>query len=90
MSNRRDIYLPYHIDFEKWIDKNHYNPDYSEHYHKHNQSGIIRTIYKEPFAFYLTQEDKTYYSESELKAIQIVQKIAIESYNSTEKLKTNL
>lgn len=80
MSDRRDKYYPYHIHFDKLIDKEHYNPKYQNCYHKHDEMAIIRTIYKEPYAFYLTEEDKEYYPENELKAIEVVQKIAVQKY----------
>lgn len=76
MSNRRDSYYPYHIHFDKLLDKDYYNPEFADCYHKHSEMAIIRTIYKEPFAFYLTEEDMKYYPENELKAIEVVQKIA--------------
>lgn len=76
MSNRRDNYYPYHIHFDKLLDKDYYNPEFADCYHKHSEMAIIRTIYKEPFAFYLTEEDMKHYPENELKAIEVVQKIA--------------
>ena len=76
MSNRRDSYYPYHIHFDKLLDKDYYNPEFADCYHKHSEMAIIRTIYKEPFAFYLTEEDMKHYPENELKAIEVVQKIA--------------
>ena len=76
MSNRRDNYYPYHIHFDKLLDKDYYNPEFADCYHKHSEMAIIRTIDREPFAFYLTEEDKKYYPENELKAIEVVQKIA--------------
>ena len=69
MSNRRDSYYPYHIHFDKLLDKDYYNPEFADCYHKHSEMAIIRTIYKEPFAFYLTEEDMKHYPENELKAI---------------------
>lgn len=84
MSNRRDKYYPYHIHFEKLIDKEYYNPKYKDCYHKHDETAIIRTIYREPCAFYLTEEDKEYYSENELKAVEVVQKIAIRKYEEEQ------
>lgn len=85
MSDRRDKYLPYHIHFDKLLGNHNFNPDYADSYHKHNLSSIIRLIYKEPYAFYLTEEDKKYYEPNALNAIKVVTDIAIQQVEALEK-----
>ena len=85
MSTRRDKYLPYHIHFDKLLGNREFNEQYSDQYHKHNLSGVIRLIYEEPFAFYLTEEDKKHYSENDLNALKVVTDIAISKIEEERK-----
>lgn len=69
-------YFPYHINSEQLIDKTRYTKEFGDTFHKKSENAIIRVIYKEPFAFYLTEDDKKHYTESQLHIIKIVTKIA--------------
>ena len=80
MEESVDGYLPYHIHFDKLVGGVDFNPKYADNYHKKNELAIFRLIYKEPYAFYLTEEDKSYYSPDALNAVRVVQKIAIQQY----------
>lgn len=88
MGANKERYMPYHINFDKALNPQSFNPDYADCYHKHDETGVIRTIYKEPYAFYFTDEDKTYYSEEELRMFSIVQNVAIKNYEAELKIKT--
>lgn len=70
-------YYPFHIHSDKLIDKTRYTKKYGDIFHKHSLSAITRVIYKEPFAFYLSEEDKKYYKTSDLQTIEFVKKLAI-------------
>lgn len=87
MEMDNDKYRPYHIDFDKVLNPHLFNKEFANCFHKHDELGIIRTIYKEPYAFYLTEEDKTYYSDAELRAFKTVQDIAVKKYEAETKLR---
>lgn len=67
-----NLIYPYHIDFEKYLDNEYHNEKYPDAYHKHSFEEILHVAYMEPYAFYLTEEDKKYYSEQEILFIEKV------------------
>ena len=69
---KSSLYFPYHINFDKLIGNGYYNKEYPDSYHSHSFEDVVRNAYKEPNAFYLTEEDKEYYSNQEINFINKV------------------
>lgn len=67
-----NLTFPYHIYHDKLLEPNNYNPEYPDSYHAHRFEDVLLAAYKEPKAFYLTCEDKKYYSEQEIEFINKV------------------
>lgn len=68
-----NLTYPYHINFDKYLGNEYHNKDYPNSFHKHNFEDVLKVAYMEPYALYLTDEDKKYYSEQELEFIKKVQ-----------------
>lgn len=68
-----NLFFPYHIYFDKLEGNLSYNPSYSDEFHGHTFDEILKIAYLEPFAFYLTDEDKDYYSKQEIKFLELLQ-----------------
>ena len=47
----------------------YHNPSHKNDYHRHSFPEVLRIAYLEPKAFYLTEEDKKYYSTQEIDFI---------------------
>lgn len=69
---RYSLIFPYHIDFDKLLKKDGYNKDYPDAYHCHSFEEVLKVAYTEPKAFYLTDEDRKYYSAQEMEFIRKV------------------
>lgn len=69
---KTSLYFPYHISYDKLIGNNYYNKECPNSYHCHSFEEVIRQAYREPNAFYLTEEDKEYYSKQEINFINKV------------------
>ena len=67
-----NLVFPYHIDFEKLVGHDYYNPKYGDSFHCHTFEEVLRKAYLEPKAFYLTVEDMKFYSIQEYEFIQKV------------------
>lgn len=67
-----NLVFPYHIDFEKLVGHDYYNPKYGDSFHCHIFEEVLRKAYLEPKAFYLTVEDMKFYSIQEYEFIQKV------------------
>ena len=67
-----NLTFPYHIDFDKLLGNQYYNKDYGNAFHCHSFEYILMKVYHEPKAFYLTEDDKKYYSEQEIVFIEKV------------------
>ena len=63
------LVYPYHINHELRQSDHYYNENYTE-FHDHDFHSIVLTVFEEPKAFYLTDEDKEYYSKQELEVIE--------------------
>ena len=63
------LIFPYHIDFDKLVGHDYYNPKYGD---CHTFEDVLRKAYLEPKAFHLTLEDMKYYSTQEYEFIQKV------------------
>lgn len=66
------LLYPYHIQFDKLLGNLCFNSRYPDSYHKHDFESVLHDAYMEPKAFYLTDEDKKYYSEQEIEFINKV------------------
>lgn len=63
------LVFPFHIEHPLRVSEYYYNKDYTE-FHEHDFESIVLRVSEEPEAFYLTEEDKEYYSKQELDAIE--------------------
>ena len=63
------LVFPFHINHELRQSEYYYNKDYTE-FHTHNFYSVVLRVSEEPKAFYLTDEDKQYYSKQELEVIE--------------------
>lgn len=59
---RTGLVFPYHINHDLRQSERFYHRDYAE-FHEHSFNDIIYAVNDEPQAFYLTEEDKEYYSK---------------------------
>lgn len=68
------LVYPFHINhvLKSSISEHYYNENYVE-FHKHSFNDIVKAVYADNKAFYLTDEDKEYYSKQELEIIGIIQ-----------------
>ena len=64
--------FPYHIDFDKYLGNVYHNSKYPDSFHTHTFEDVLEVAYEEPRAFYLTDEDKLYYSQQEIEFIEKV------------------
>ena len=71
----------YHIYHDKLIGKVQHNPEFPESYHAHSFEEVLNIAFLEAMAFYLTEDDKQYYSAQEI--------LFIEKVIETEKKKIN-
>lgn len=85
---RYSLIYPYHIDFEKLLNKDTYNKNYPDAYHCHSFEEVLQKAYLESKAFYLTDSDKIYYSSQELEFIKKVIEDETEKINKGYKLTT--
>lgn len=67
-----NLTFPFHIKHEKLLGNDYYNPDYPDSYHVHNFEDVVEKAYREPKAFYLTDDDKIYYSTQEIEFLNKV------------------
>lgn len=67
-----NLTFPYHIKFEKLLGNHFYNKDVDTVFHTHDFESVLKRAYEEPLAFYLTEEDKEFYSKQELIFIEKV------------------
>lgn len=69
-NTKYNLTFPFHIKHDELIGNDYYNPDFPETYHSHSFESVLEKAYREPKAFYLTEEDKKYYSEQEITLIE--------------------
>jgi len=69
--NRVNLIFPYHINHELRQSDYFYNEKYDS-FHAHDFYELVVRASEEPNAFYLTDEDKTYYSNQELTIIETI------------------
>lgn len=69
---RFNLCFPYHMQREKMLNPNIIQPALPESLHTHSFERLLNKAYREPFAFYLTEEDKKAYSAQELELISRV------------------
>lgn len=71
-NTKFNLIFPYHINHDKLLGNEYYNPEHPDSYHCHNFGDLLHAAYMEAKAFYLTDEDKKYYSEQEIELINRV------------------
>lgn len=69
-NTRYNLTFPFHIKHDELLGNDYYNPDYPDTYHSHSFESVLEKAYREPKAFYLTEEDKEYYSKQEITLIE--------------------
>lgn len=69
---RYNLIYPYHINFEHYKGNSYHNEECEDTFHKHYFEEVLKVAYLEPHAFYLTEEDRKYYSEQEIEFINKV------------------
>ena len=67
-----NLTFPFHINHDKLLGNDYYNPEYPDTYHGHSFEEVLEKAYREPKAFYLSEEDKEYYSKQEMTFIDKV------------------
>ena len=70
---RTGLIFPFHINHALRESNYFYNEDYIE-FHDHNFYDVVLSVWNDPKAFYLTEEDKEYYSKQELEVIEVIKK----------------
>lgn len=69
---RFNLCFPYHMHRKKMLNPNTVHPAFPDALHTHSFERLLNKAYREPFAFYLTDEDKKAYSAQELELISRV------------------
>lgn len=80
------LIYPYHIRYEDLEGVLFFNKNYPDSYHSHTFAQVLNVVFSEPRAFYLTEEDESYYSSQELEFIKKVQKREQEKLDNGYKL----
>lgn len=78
---KQNLIYPFHIKHDKLLGNDFYNKDFPNTYHTHSFEEVLNKAYREPKAFYLTEEDKKYYSAQEIRFIKEVIKYEIDKIN---------
>lgn len=71
-NTKFNLVYPYHLREDKVLGNISYNKDYADSLHCHYFDDVLHAAYLEPYAFYLTDEDKKYYSAQEIEFIDKV------------------
>lgn len=66
------LVFPFHIEHHLRESDYFYNESYTQ-FHVHDFQSIVLRVWQDPKAFYLTDEDKEYYSKQELEVIAKLQ-----------------
>ena len=66
---RAGLIFPFHIEHSLRESDYFYNENYTE-FHTHEFQSVVVRVYEDQRAFYLTEEDKKYYSKQELEVIE--------------------
>lgn len=69
---RFNLCYPYHMNRDKMLHPETVHPSFPDSLHTHSFERILKRAYREPFAFYLTEEDAKAYSAQEIELIQRV------------------
>ncbi len=66
---RFNLCYPYHMNREKMQNPETVHHSFPDALHTHDFETVLKRAYREPFAFYLTEEDMKAYSSQELEFI---------------------
>ena len=83
---RTSLIYPFHIKYKELIGNDFYNEEYPDTFHCHSFEEVLNKAYREPKAFYLSEEDKKYYSEQEIDFISKVIEFETENVNNNKVL----
>ena len=81
-NTKFNLTFPFHIKHDELLGNDYYNPDFPDTYHTHSFESLLEKAYREPKAFYLTDEDKKYYSEQE---IILIEKLIVDEIDKINK-----
>lgn len=76
-----NLIYPFHINHDKKIGRKFFN-ETDNAFHEHDFPSVLKNVYLEPNAFYLTDGDKQYYSAQEIEFIEKVRKCEQEKLNN--------
>lgn len=79
---RFNLCYPYHINREKLLQPEIAHPLIPDARHTHSFEMLLKRAYREPFAFYLTEEDMKAYSNQELEFISRIITLEQERINA--------
>lgn len=85
-NTQLSLIYPFHINHNKLLGNDFYNENYPNTYHSHSFEEVLQKAYREPKAFYLTKEDKKYYSLQEIDFINKVINYEIDKIDKGMKL----
>ena len=71
-NTKYNLLYPYHLREDKVQGNLKYDKKYADSLHCHYFDDVLHAAYLEPYAFYLTEEDRKYYSEQEVEFINKV------------------
>ena len=71
-NTKYNLLYPYHLREDKVQGNLKYDKQYADSLHCHYFDDVLHAAYLEPYAFYLTEEDRKYYSEQEVEFINKV------------------
>lgn len=81
-NTKYSLTYPFHINHNELIGNDYYNKEYPNSYHCHSFEELLNKAYREPKAFFLTDEDKSAYSNQEIEFINKVIEYEKEKINS--------
>ena len=70
-NTRYSLVFPFHIDHSKLLGRQFFSESEIS-FHQHTFEDVLKDAFMEPNAFYLTDEDKEFYSKQELTFIEKV------------------
>jgi hypothetical protein len=71
-NTKYNLIYPYHLDDSKLAGNLSYDKNYPNSLHCHYFEDVLHAAYLEPYAFYLTDDDKQFYSRQEIEFINKV------------------
>lgn len=76
------LLYPYHIKQEDLLGNHEFSPNECGYYNEKSFEKLLNIVYLEPKAFYLTEDDKKFYSNQEL---EFINRVIIDELKKIEK-----